>query len=118
MCARNLLHNMIVLCLQDLQTSTVYNWEGVRLYSVASLRDNKTVLAADSHKRVRSYNFEDYTDQTICEEENQIINMTLSSDEKFCLLTLAKQVGLLMTRLLGLNSRHLGVFIHDFLDSL
>ena len=77
---------------QDIHSSTVYNWEGVRLHSVATLRDNKTVLAADSHKRVRSYNFEDYTDQTIYEDENQIMNMSLSSDEKYCLLTLSKQV--------------------------
>ncbi|KAL5268237.1 hypothetical protein ACHWQZ_G002187 [Mnemiopsis leidyi] len=75
----------------EVNSSAVYNWEGVRLHSVATLRDNKTVLAADSHKRVRSYNFEDNTDQTIYEDENQIMNMSLSSDEKYCLLTLSKQ---------------------------
>lgn len=79
----------------DIQTSTYFTWEGVRLHSVATLRDNKVVLAADSHRRVRSYNFDDYADGTVCEEEHQIINMTLSRDEKFCLLTLAKQ-GLLL----------------------
>lgn len=79
----------------DLHTSTVYKWEGVRLHGVVTLRDNKTVLAADSHKRVRSYNFEEHSDKTIFESEQQIISMSISCDEKYCLLTLAKQ-GLLM----------------------
>ena len=34
-------------------------WEGVRVQCLAYSKDGKTVLAADSHHRIRSYNFED-----------------------------------------------------------
>lgn len=40
-------------------------WEGVRVQCLAWSKDGKTVLAADSHHRIRGYNFdsEDRSDQ-------------------------------------------------------
>ena len=51
------------LCWQDLEGNVVDSWEGVRVHCVGCLNDNKTVLAADSHFRLRAYNFEDLTDE-------------------------------------------------------
>ena len=50
-------------CWQDLEGNVVDSWEGVRVHCVGCLNDNKTVLAADSHFRLRAYNFEDLTDE-------------------------------------------------------
>ena len=40
-------------------------WQGVRVQCLACLPDGKTVLAADTHHRVRSYNFDEPTDFTV-----------------------------------------------------
>lgn len=52
-------------CLQDLDGTLLDSWEGVRVHCVACLNDNKTVLAADSHYRLRAYNFEEVSDQLL-----------------------------------------------------
>lgn len=38
------------------------SWEGVRVQALAWKTDAKTVLAADTHHRIRGYNFDDLTD--------------------------------------------------------
>ena len=40
-------------------------WEGVRVCGLHCLKDGKTVLAADSHNRIRTYNFEDLSDSNL-----------------------------------------------------
>ena len=50
------------MLLQDLDGNVIESWEGVRVIGLAVLEDNETVLAADTHMRVRSYNFEDNRD--------------------------------------------------------
>jgi len=37
-------------------------WEGVRVQGLGCQKDNKTVLASDTHHRIRAYNFEELTD--------------------------------------------------------
>ena len=54
-----------LLVFQNLDGHVSDSWEGVRLHAVTTLGDNKTILAADTHKRVRSYNFDNTTDKTV-----------------------------------------------------
>lgn len=39
------------------------SWEGVRVNGLWCRKDGKTVLASDSHHRIRAYNFEEVSDQ-------------------------------------------------------
>ena len=48
---------------QDLDGQVLDTWEGVRVQCLTMKKDGKTVLAADTHHRIRAYNFEDLTDQ-------------------------------------------------------
>ena len=38
------------------------SWEGVRVQCVGCQADGKNVLAADTHHRIRGYNFDELTD--------------------------------------------------------
>ena len=49
---------------QDLDGNRQAKLDGVRVQCVACLPDNKTVLAADTHKRVRAYDFDELQDST------------------------------------------------------
>lgn len=51
--------------LQDLDGNVLDSWEGVRVNGLHCLDDGKTVLAADTHKRIRSYNFEELNDSNL-----------------------------------------------------
>lgn len=48
---------------QDLDGNALDSWEGVRIQCLGCQPDNKTVLASDTHQRIRAYNFEELTDQ-------------------------------------------------------
>lgn len=41
------------------------SWEGVRVQSLAWKHDGRSVLAADTHHRIRGYNFDDLTDSNM-----------------------------------------------------
>lgn len=41
------------------------SWEGVRVKCLWCRSDGKTVLAADTHHRIRGYNFDDLCDFTV-----------------------------------------------------
>lgn len=43
--------------LQDIDGHIIDTWEGVRIQGLAAL-DEKVVLAADTHNRIRGYNFD------------------------------------------------------------
>lgn len=53
------------LCCQDLDGNLLDSWEGVRVQCLWCLNDGRTVLAADTHQRIRGYNFEDLTDRNM-----------------------------------------------------
>lgn len=48
--------------LKDLDGNVLDSWEGVRVQCLWCRKDGKTVLAADTHHRIRGYNFEELTD--------------------------------------------------------
>lgn len=46
----------------DLDGNVLDSWEGVRVSCLWCRDDGKTVLAADTHHRIRSYNFDELSD--------------------------------------------------------
>ena len=54
---------ILFLSIKDLEGNVLESWEGVRVQALAWKTDGKTVLAAaDTHHRIRGYNFDDLTD--------------------------------------------------------
>lgn len=51
-----------LILFQDIDGTIQDNWEGVRVQCLVCAPDSKMVLAADTHHRIRGYNFEDLTD--------------------------------------------------------
>ena len=52
----------VCVCSQDLSGNVLDSWEGVRVNCLWCRSDGKSVLAADTHHRIRTYNFEDLSD--------------------------------------------------------
>ncbi len=67
------------------------SWEGVRVQCLAYRKDGKSILAADTHHRIRSYNFEDLTDFSVLQEDHGIMSFTLDDSDRYALLNIANQ---------------------------
>lgn len=50
---------------QDLDGNLLESWEGVRVQCLWCMNDGRTVLASDTHQRIRGYSFEDLTDRNM-----------------------------------------------------
>ena len=55
-----------ILLKQDMDGNVLDSWEGVRIQCAWYMKDGRTVLASDTHQRIRSYNFEELTDRNVC----------------------------------------------------
>ncbi|KAM8946384.1 WD repeat-containing protein 26 [Pelodytes ibericus] len=75
----------------DLDGNLLDSWEGVRVQCLWCLSDGKTVLASDTHQRIRGYNFEDLTDRNIVQEDHPIMSFTISRNGRLALLNVATQ---------------------------
>ncbi|XP_043914769.1 WD repeat-containing protein 26 isoform X8 [Protopterus annectens] len=75
----------------DLDGNLLDSWEGVRVQCLWCLADGKTVLASDTHQRIRGYNFEDLTDRNIVQEDHPIMSFTISRNGRLALLNVATQ---------------------------
>ncbi|KAL3093403.1 hypothetical protein niasHS_005917 [Heterodera schachtii] len=62
-------------------------FEGFRIRCLYACMDGKTVLAADTHNRIRAYDFETMHEQTLIQEASQIITFCVDRKEKYCLVT-------------------------------
>lgn len=71
----------------DLDGNVVESWEGIRIRSLWCKADGRTVLAADTHHRIRSYTFDDFQDQTLIREQDPLIYFCLDQSEKYALCT-------------------------------
>uniref|UniRef100_A0A1I7ZIS5 LisH domain-containing protein n=1 Tax=Steinernema glaseri TaxID=37863 RepID=A0A1I7ZIS5_9BILA len=87
------------------------SFEGYRIRSLHCMKDGKTILAADTHNRIRSYRIDTSEEATVIQEFKTIICFTLDKSETFCLVT-AKAEGL---RLWNLTTRQ---FIRSFFGSV
>ncbi|KAI4874173.1 hypothetical protein NFI96_025452, partial [Prochilodus magdalenae] len=75
----------------DLDGNLLDSWEGVRVQCLWCLGDGRTVLASDTHQRIRGYNFEDLTDRNIVQEDHPIMSFTVSRNGRLALLNVATQ---------------------------
>ncbi|XP_041962888.1 WD repeat-containing protein 26 isoform X2 [Alosa alosa] len=75
----------------DLDGNLLDSWEGVRVQCLWCLGDGRSVLASDTHQRIRGYNFEDLTDRNIVQEDHPIMSFTVSKNGRLALLNVATQ---------------------------
>jgi len=75
----------------DLDGNVMDSWEGVRVQCLSCQWDNKTVLASDTHHRIRGYNFDELTDFHVVQEDHPIMSFTLNSTGRLALLNVATQ---------------------------
>ncbi|OWR49236.1 WD repeat-containing protein 26 [Danaus plexippus plexippus] len=73
-----------------LDGTLINNWDGVRVNALAC-RSEGRVLAADTHHRVRLYDFSDLTDRNLIQEEHAVMAMTLNAADTLLLLNVANQ---------------------------
>ncbi|KAJ1358275.1 hypothetical protein KIN20_016670 [Parelaphostrongylus tenuis] len=62
-------------------------WEGYRVRGVYGMSDCVTVLASDTHHRLRRYRFDNRVDETVFMEEVPIISFRVHPNERFVLTT-------------------------------
>lgn len=66
--------------------------EGIRVVGLAFRADNKTVLAADTHHRIRSYVFDSVRhDNNLIQEQHGIMTFTVNSADRLALLNISTQ---------------------------
>ncbi|XP_074661066.1 WD repeat-containing protein 26-like [Tubulanus polymorphus] len=75
----------------DLDGNVLDSWEGVRVQCLACQQDGKTVLASDTHHRIRGYNFDELTDFNMLQEDRPIMSFTLDDTGRLALLNVATQ---------------------------
>uniref|UniRef100_A0A673GVL3 WD repeat-containing protein 26 n=1 Tax=Sinocyclocheilus rhinocerous TaxID=307959 RepID=A0A673GVL3_9TELE len=75
----------------DLDGNLLESWEGVRVQCLWCMADGRTVLASDTHQRIRGYSFEDLTDRNIVQEDHPIMSFTVSKNGRLALLNVATQ---------------------------
>ncbi len=67
-------------------------FQGVRVQAMCFRKDSKTILAADTHHRIRSYNLEETSDFSLIQEHHGIMAFTLDDSDRYALLSIASQV--------------------------
>ena len=68
-------------------------FSGVRVQALAYREDSRSILAADTHHRIRSYNLEDeQSDKTIIQESHGVMTFTIDESDRYALLNIASQV--------------------------
>lgn len=75
----------------DLDGTLQGHFDGVRVNSLSFLGDNQTVLAADTHQRIRSYSFETHNENNMIMENNPIMTFTVNSTDRLALLNVSSQ---------------------------
>lgn len=79
----------------DTNGTVLDSWDGVRVQCLAYRADGKHILAADTHNRVRSYNFEELSDQPLIQEDHSpnhaIMSFITDQTDRYALLNIATQ---------------------------
>ncbi|XKL61463.1 hypothetical protein PGB90_008520 [Kerria lacca] len=75
----------------DLEGTVLDSWEGVRVNGLYCRSDEKTVLAADTHHRIRAYNFDELSDTNMFQEDHPIMAFTVNKADRLALLNVATQ---------------------------
>ncbi|KAL3267374.1 hypothetical protein HHI36_011505 [Cryptolaemus montrouzieri] len=75
----------------DMEGNVLENWDGVRVNGLHCRKDGKSVLASDTHHRVRSYVLEELNDTDVLREDHGIMSFTVDKNDRLCLLNVATQ---------------------------
>jgi len=75
----------------DVKGNVLDSWEGVRVLCLSYRRDNKHILAADTHNRIRSYNFDELNDQPVLREDHGIMSFIVDDSDRYALVNVAEQ---------------------------
>ncbi|KAL6438733.1 hypothetical protein ACFW04_004609 [Cataglyphis niger] len=75
----------------DMDGNVSDSWEGVRVKCLWCRSDGKTVLAADTHHRIRGYNFDDLCDFTMLQEDHPVMSFSVNKADRLALLNVANQ---------------------------
>ncbi|XP_025995831.1 WD repeat-containing protein 26 isoform X1 [Solenopsis invicta] len=75
----------------DMDGNVSDSWEGVRVKCLWCRSDGRTVLAADTHHRIRSYTFDDLGDATILQEDHPVMSFSVNKTDRLALLNVANQ---------------------------
>ncbi|KAL4715393.1 hypothetical protein ACJJTC_015164 [Scirpophaga incertulas] len=75
----------------SLDGALINSWDGVRVNALACRGDDRTVLAADTHHRVRAYDFTDLADRNLIQEEHAVMALALNDADSLVLLNVANQ---------------------------
>jgi len=74
----------------DLDGNVLDSWEGVRVQCLA-FRQEGNVLAADTHHRIRSYNFDELTDLNLIQEDHSIMSFSCDDSGRMAVINVASQ---------------------------
>ena len=55
----------VLVLLQAMDGSVTASWEGIRVHAIATHPHSDLVYAADTHSRIRQYNFREKTSSTL-----------------------------------------------------
>jgi len=75
----------------DTHGTVLDSWEGVRVQCLAYRADGRHILAADTHNRIRSYNFGELSDTPLVQEDHSIMSFTTDQTDRYALLNVAQQ---------------------------
>ncbi|KAK9680759.1 WD domain, G-beta repeat [Popillia japonica] len=75
----------------DFEGNVLDTWEGVRVNGLWCRSDGKTVLASDTHHRIRSYVLDELTDHNVLHEDQPIMAFTVDKNDRLALLNVANQ---------------------------
>ncbi|XP_065158210.1 WD repeat-containing protein 26 isoform X2 [Atheta coriaria] len=75
----------------DLEGNVLDTMECVRVNGLWCRNDGKTVLASDTHHRIRSYVLEEPSDQHILQEDHPIMTFTVDKNDRLALVNVATQ---------------------------
>ena len=75
----------------DIEGSVIEQWEGLRVTGLHVLKEQRLVLAADTHMRIRQYHFETHNDTNLIQESDPILSFSVSPVGNLALLNLSNQ---------------------------
>lgn len=85
------IRGQLYLC--DMNGTAVKNVEGIRLQDIAWMPGTPaSVVLADTHSRLRLFNFDDRTDKLLIREDQRILSFTLSSDGRYAAVNVSEHV--------------------------
>jgi WD40 repeat protein len=75
----------------DSKGNVADSWDGIRVVCLQYRKDGRSILAADTHYRIRQYNFDDLTDSTVLQEDSGIMSFSLDDSDRYAVLNIANQ---------------------------